>query len=234
MHCLSAAVFAIASAALACAADIRVIVGDGGLVFNPSSVVAAVGDNINFEFRAKNHSVTQSTFADPCSLMTTPKTGVDSGFQPVSATATEFPSWGITIDDASTPLWFFCAQTQPANHCNAGMVFAINPTAEKSFDAYLANAKAAVVGAPAATGSGSASSSGTPATGTPAAPTTGGSATAPTSAGSTPVVAPPASSGSATNSTGSTTSTSDNGALRLGGSASTLLAITGLVAGLML
>ena len=43
--------------------------------------------------------------------MTTPVQGVDSGFMPVAAGATSLPQWTITVQNASAPLWFFCAQT---------------------------------------------------------------------------------------------------------------------------
>lgn len=125
------------------AADHLVLVGDNNtLTFKPNSVQAAQGDSVIFEFRSKNHSVSQSTFANPCSLMATPKTGVDSGFQATANTTTTFAQWKITIDNATAPLWFFCAQTTPKSHCQAGMVFAVNPTQDKSFDAYLKNAQA--------------------------------------------------------------------------------------------
>ncbi len=84
-------------------------------------------------YSCSSQTVTQSTFADPCTRMTTPKEGIDSGFAPVAADATSLPQWTITIDDPSTPLWFFCAQTQ---HCQMGMVFAVNPTADKTFEAF--------------------------------------------------------------------------------------------------
>lgn len=62
---------------------------------------------------AKNHTVTQSTFADPCTIETLANgsTGVDSGFMPVAANATSFPTFSFTIQNASAPLWFFCRQT---------------------------------------------------------------------------------------------------------------------------
>ncbi|KAG5642887.1 hypothetical protein DXG03_001929 [Asterophora parasitica] len=234
MQYLAAAVSALTAAAVASAANIQVLVGSGGLTFTPTSVIAAAGDTINFEF------VTQSTFAKPCDFLTTPNPGVDSGFQAVAAGATDFPAWSITIDDPSTPLWFFCAQTNPANHCQAGMVFAVNPTAEKSFDAYLANAKASTpdAGAPAPGGTGPASSGAVPgASESGALPTSaaGAPTVVPTVAPPAPttVAAPPASSGAAGNSTASPEA-GKNGATRLGGGASMLLALAGLVAGLML
>ncbi|KAG6910293.1 hypothetical protein DXG01_011690 [Tephrocybe rancida] len=258
----SAAVFALAAAAVAFAADLTVLVGDGGLAFNPPSLTAQAGDNVIFEFRAKNHSVTQSTFANPCTYMTTPAPGVDSGFQAVKATAAPFPQWSITIQNASAPLWFFCAQTVPANpalsHCNSGMVFAINPTAEKSFESYQAAAKVATAGAAPPAPAGGASSSipaggtfSTPAGGAfssasvdpaAAAATASGSAFSSAAAGaSTPLTFPtsvPAttfSSGAQTSATlAAQLSNPSNSAMHVGVSGSGLVALAGLLAGLML
>ncbi|KAL5533264.1 hypothetical protein ACEPAF_5040 [Sanghuangporus sanghuang] len=130
--------FALASALAAISAvsaqtTITVQVGaNNGLTYEPSSVNASEGDTIAFQFLAKNHTVTQSTFANPCTA-----SGVDSGFFPVTANATEVPQWSFTVNNASAPLWFFCAQT---GHCENGMVFAVNPTAEKTFEAFQATA----------------------------------------------------------------------------------------------
>jgi plastocyanin len=133
--------FALASAVLATlvsiasAEDHNVTVGNGGLAFNPTSITAAIGDTVSFVFYPKNHTVTQSTFAVPCKPMSN---GVDSSFQAVAANATSAPSFSITVN-ATTPLWFYCRQT---GHCTQGMVFAINPTANKSFETFQATAKA--------------------------------------------------------------------------------------------
>jgi plastocyanin len=125
---------------IASAANITVKVGENaGLTFDPTSVTAAEGDVVQFEFVAKNHTVTQSTFAVPCEKMTTPTEGVDSGYVPVANGTTAFPTWSFTVNNASAPLWFYCAQT---GHCAKGMVFAINPTANKSFAAFQAAAMA--------------------------------------------------------------------------------------------
>jgi len=154
------AVTALLSTAAVQAANILVKVGaNGGLVFDPSSVTAAAGDTISFQFQGKNHSVTQSTFASPCVLESTPTKGVDSGFMPVATGATTLPQWSFTVDNATAPLWFFCAQTSPVSHCQKGMVFAINPSATKTFAQFQANA----MGGSSASGSPSAGASGTPA-----------------------------------------------------------------------
>ncbi|KAG7440890.1 Cupredoxin [Guyanagaster necrorhizus] len=146
-----------AIASIASAANITVKVGENdGLTYDPTNVTAAAGDIIQFEFVAKNHTVTQSTFADPCQKMTTPTEGVDSGFVPVNGTT--FPVWSFTVNNASAPLWFYCAQT---GHCAKGMVFAINPTANKSFAAFQVIIAAALATASNSTSSSSASGSGT-------------------------------------------------------------------------
>jgi plastocyanin len=217
MQFIKSAAFIVAAAGMASAADHLVLVGDNGLNFNPTTVTAAAGDNVIFEFRAKNHTVTQSSFAQPCtSLQTAAGPGVDSGYQPVPAGTTNFPQWSITIDNATAPLWFYCKQ---ANHCQAGMVFAINPTAEKTFDAFQAAAKAS--GSGGAGGYSTSAPAGTAATTVPTA--SGFSTTKATSTG-----APSTSSGTA--------APKNNGAsgMKIDGRAATLLAAVGLLAGLVL
>jgi len=191
-------------ASVASAAQFNVTVGEnGGLAYNPTSVTGVqAGDTVSFKFVAKNHTLTQSTFTAPC----TPKTGgVNSGFIPVAAGATTFPTWTIQIDNVTAPLWFYCAQAQ---HCEAGMVFAINPTADKTFDAYLNTAK------------GLTSTNSTSTTGTTAG-----------TAGTNPAITTPTGSSS-----GSAASPSNSsGAFTISvQKATTLLAALGLIAGLTL
>ncbi|THH10843.1 hypothetical protein EW145_g1045 [Phellinidium pouzarii] len=129
---------ALAAISLVSATTFTIQVGaDNSTTYTPSSISnATAGDTIAFQFMAKNHSVTQSTFASPCSA-----SGIDSGFFPVSPNPTAIPQWSFTLENATTPLWFFCAQT---GHCEAGMVFAVNPTASKTFEAFQAAANATV------------------------------------------------------------------------------------------
>jgi len=49
------------------------------LSYQPESIEAKKGDKVKFVFMQKNHTVTQSTFADPCKKM---DGGMDSGFMP--------------------------------------------------------------------------------------------------------------------------------------------------------
>jgi plastocyanin len=144
MLSLSRFILASSLVSSALAATFQVEVGKGGLTFTPNQVSGVAGDEVIFTFTAKNHTVTQSTLAIPCAPVAG---GGDSGFMPVAAGSTVLPTKRIVIPDATTPLWFYCKQ---ANHCQQGMVFAINPGTQAKMDTFLANAKAAAA-PPAAT-----------------------------------------------------------------------------------
>ncbi|KAK1235716.1 hypothetical protein PQX77_001045 [Marasmius sp. AFHP31] len=120
-------------------ANYDVAVGaDSKLIFSPEWVNAQPGDTVTFIFNSKNHTVTQSTFDQPCLISTG---GFNTGFKPVPPNQTvDLPREVFTVGDA-TPKWFYCAQKNPAPHCPQGMVFAINPPAEgdpHSFSAFKA------------------------------------------------------------------------------------------------
>ncbi|KAI0762845.1 hypothetical protein C8Q74DRAFT_1207731 [Fomes fomentarius] len=147
---------------------IKVVVGsqDGALTFTPEQVQAAPRDIISFEFHSKNHTATQSSFAAPCLRLKDASTGnvigLDSGFMPVDANATDFPVWNVTVNDTA-PLWFYCRQHKPdgSSHCGAGMVFAVNAVnnSARDFAAFKQLATQLngtnATGATAGTGSGS-------------------------------------------------------------------------------
>ncbi|EED23712.1 serine-threonine rich protein, putative [Talaromyces stipitatus ATCC 10500] len=132
--------------------------GSAGLVYSPSSINAAVGDIVQFIFEAKNHTVTQSSFATPCEKIVG---GFDSGFMPNPDGSMNPPPMLQFQVTTSTPIWMYCAQT---GHCGQGMVFSINPTAAKSQAAFLSAAKAqngtSASGAAGAAGAASSASSG--------------------------------------------------------------------------
>jgi len=157
-------------ASVVSAAQHNVVVGQGNAnVFDPKFLDGvAAGDTISFKFFSKNHTVTQSTFPAPC--VAKPE-GVNSGFVPVDPAASTQPEWTIQIDNVTAPLWFYCAQ---GAHCKAGMVFAINPTPEKTYDAFLAAAQGAA--APTSTAPATGSQTSGYSTGTPSATQTGNSA----------------------------------------------------------
>jgi plastocyanin len=122
-------------------ADHRVIVGGPGqLLFSPANITALPGDTITFEFHQKNHTVTASSFNEPCRdlLDSTGVAGFNSGFRPVSDATTNFPTYVVQVNDTK-PIWAYCKQ---GNHCVSGMLFAVNavPTSDKSFAAFQSNA----------------------------------------------------------------------------------------------
>jgi plastocyanin len=104
-------------------ADHQVVVGGVGILqYNPNQVTANPGDTVTFTFMQENHTATQSTLQTPCQQV---QGGFDSGFIPVAAddTSGPFPTAQFTVEDTN-PVWVYCRQ---ANHCQQGMVFAINP-----------------------------------------------------------------------------------------------------------
>ncbi|MCJ1388290.1 hypothetical protein MMC18_001136 [Xylographa bjoerkii] len=112
-----------ATAPMATGMTHMVTVGGSTNVFSPNSVVAVVGDFIEFVFMAANHSLTQSTFNTPCIKLVG---GIDSGAMTnVGGMVTPPPHITIQIT-TTTALFFFSEQL---NVCGMGMVFSVNPTA---------------------------------------------------------------------------------------------------------
>ncbi|KAG6916618.1 hypothetical protein DXG01_006114 [Tephrocybe rancida] len=147
---LSIALSTLAVATLGLAQENQVILvgsttdAPGGIFqFIPPSINATNGTTITFRFTGApgNHSITQSTFSDPCDP--TPG-GFDSGWVSIPGNnVTTTPEWNLTITNTTTPLWFFCKQLVPLVHCSAGMVGAINAreSGNLTFSNYQANAK---------------------------------------------------------------------------------------------
>ncbi|KAJ4475883.1 hypothetical protein C8R41DRAFT_897320 [Lentinula lateritia] len=207
MRFSTAAIALFSAVASVKAANYSVIVGfNNTLVFNPNNLTGVVnGDS----------SVVQSTFAAPCTAA-----GVSSGFQNVSdPNGPTFPTCQANLLKA--PLWFFCSQVLPTTtHCQSGMVFAINPTAEKSFAAFQQAAIATNATSP--TGQ---NPSGSIVSGTAGATDAALSVSAAPSATAAGSSAAPASSSAA----------AANGASHLmSGNSISILAVAGLVAGLVL
>ncbi|KII89230.1 hypothetical protein PLICRDRAFT_29570 [Plicaturopsis crispa FD-325 SS-3] len=114
---------------------------DGALAYSPANITAQPGDTVTFQFHQKNHTVTQSSFAAPCSPLSSSASAssFDSGFMPVAANASTFPTWTIQINDTK-PVWAYCKQ---AGHCAQGMVFSVNADESgNSFEKFQAAAKA--------------------------------------------------------------------------------------------
>ncbi|KAK4186579.1 hypothetical protein QBC35DRAFT_266160 [Podospora australis] len=140
--------------------------GPQGLAFSPQQLSAAVGDTVIFSFLSQNHTATQSAFDTPCDPL---DGGMDSGFQ-ANANNTVNPPPQVAMQVmVDTPLWFYCRQ---GNHCGKGMVFSINPTAEKThamFQALAIQQKGNGAGG-AITGNGPAPDANAGASGSAAAP----------------------------------------------------------------
>jgi len=109
--------------------------------FNPNNITAANGTVVTFYFPANglSHSVTQSSFAEPCTFLAANSTsGAPNGFDSDLQQGVQF---SITIVNASQPIWFHCKQVQ---HCGMGMVGSINAPASgnNTFTNFMANALA--------------------------------------------------------------------------------------------
>ncbi|KIJ41892.1 hypothetical protein M422DRAFT_780130 [Sphaerobolus stellatus SS14] len=127
-----------------CQETIFVNVGDAGSFFTPQVIVARQGDMVSFKWTGAFHSITQSSFENPCTPL---EGGFDSGVTGnVNGQPSIDPVWNLTITDDTQPIWFFCKVTHPLPHCTTGMVGAINANvqagANESFDVFLASAKA--------------------------------------------------------------------------------------------
>lgn len=144
-HALLSGIALYASAASAATWQINVSNATAGLVFSPNNITAAVGDVVQFTFNPKNHSVTQSSFAQPCTPL---YGGFDTGFLPVAngTEASSLPTRQFTVNDTK-PIWIHCRQAAntAASHCGKGMVFAVNPGVDgtnNSFANFQTNALA--------------------------------------------------------------------------------------------
>ncbi|TDL27627.1 hypothetical protein BD410DRAFT_762738 [Rickenella mellea] len=181
----AAALISLAVIPVARGAQFNVTVGGPGVLrYNPQFVNAAPGDQVFFTFMQKNHTVTRSSFENPCSPLPQPD-GFDSGFQPVADTDTTgpFPTALFVVPDTN-PVWVYCRQ---ANHCQQGMVFAINPGTQ--FAAFQAAAMA--LGSSSTAPPPAATASGAPSVVTVTATVTAGADTVTTTYGSYPGSAQP-------------------------------------------
>jgi len=149
MHFTKATALAILHSACVYAATMKVLVGqNNGLTFTPSTINAQAGDQVQFVFLTQNHTVTSGDAATGCS----PDGNFNSDFVPVSAAAAPAgkkgkkkgkkakkaaaataaastppanpPTFTVNVADTN-PIMVYCAQAQ---HCQQGMVMAINPT----------------------------------------------------------------------------------------------------------
>jgi len=120
---------------------IRVGSTNGTLAYFPNNIKAAVGDMIQFQFAPANHTVTQSTFDQPCApinMFNKNVTGFYSGFMPVSASSTTTPTYTIMVSNL-TPMWIYCSQ---GKHCQNGMTMVVNENPTANATRTLANFQA--------------------------------------------------------------------------------------------
>ncbi|KAI0368461.1 hypothetical protein BV20DRAFT_464708 [Pilatotrama ljubarskyi] len=144
----SISALALATVALAQDSPITIHVGSlngkQALAFDPPSVTAKNGTVVTFVFDGMpgNHTVAQSSFQNPCEPV---QGGFDSGyiFVPNNTDFTgPFPTFNLTIDNDSKPIWFYCAQTKPVPHCLNAMVGSINaPASGNTFSSFSEVAK---------------------------------------------------------------------------------------------
>ena len=150
-----------------------IVGGNGTLTYSPPSIQANVRDTVRFVFAAKNHTITQSSFGEPCSKLQASaagQPGFDSGFIPGKADNSAF--FDVKVNDTA-PIWAYCQQ---GNHCAQGMVFAINAdeSSARNYAAFQALAK--TVGTTGSTG-GTSAGNGSPGAGYASASVVGGVAT---------------------------------------------------------
>ncbi|KAM4066874.1 hypothetical protein HRG_000888 [Hirsutella rhossiliensis] len=109
-------------------------VGGQGLVYSPPvNKNIPVGTTVIWEFYAKNHTVTQSTFDKPCEKM---QGGFDTGFMPNPGMDPP-PKVAMQIL-TSDPLWFKCSQ---ATHCQKAMELAVKSGANSTAPAGMEGSK---------------------------------------------------------------------------------------------
>ncbi|PAV24380.1 hypothetical protein PNOK_0144800 [Pyrrhoderma noxium] len=113
----------------------------GTFTFNPANVSAPNGTIVTFFFpnAGLQHSVTQSSFANPCTpLAANETTGAPAGFSSGFQENTQF---SINITNDQIPIWFHCAMPL---HCGMGMVGSINAneSSPNNFTAFKAAALA--------------------------------------------------------------------------------------------
>ncbi|KAG6360760.1 hypothetical protein INS49_011826 [Diaporthe citri] len=165
---------------------VTVSTANNSLVYTPDNIKANPGEMVQFQFVAGNHTVTQSTFDQPCapiSTIQTNVTGFHSGYQPAAASKETgmIPTYTVMIND-SKPIWLYCAQ---GKHCQSGMVMVINENTSANATRSLTEFKSLAAKAQSNTApSGGSTTGGTTGTGTGTG-TESGSSASPSSPGQT-------------------------------------------------
>ncbi|KAI0556260.1 hypothetical protein F4679DRAFT_578383 [Xylaria curta] len=119
------------------------------LAFYPDNLKPAIGDMIQFQFLAGNHSVVQSNFDNPCTPIQqhdSTQKGMFSGYMNVAASKATgmIPTYTMNVT-TDKPLWLYCSQ---GKHCQAGMVMVLNENTAANSSRSLANFKTLSAKAP--------------------------------------------------------------------------------------
>ena len=113
------------------------------LRFDPAYLpYVAPGSKIHFDFRAVNHTLTESSFANPCTKLVSDSiiyTGF-TNFNPMDIPGLKSFDLEVT---GSESRYFYCKQgvKTPKSHCGKGMVFGLNVD-EATFKQFENNALA--------------------------------------------------------------------------------------------
>lgn len=146
MRAFTSALFALTAVLAVSAKNVVVTVGknttdNATMVFDPAQVSAKLNDIVVFNFTIGNHTVTQSTFASPCTPAHDTNitiNGFDSGFRDtVNGTAITILSVPITPDLVNETIWFY-----DFNTCAEGGVGGINidDNSTETLDGFVRNA----------------------------------------------------------------------------------------------
>ncbi|TWU78840.1 hypothetical protein ED733_007484 [Metarhizium rileyi] len=146
MHFTSLALATLLSSAQANVNVHRVAVGmnpdknETALKFFPEKITAQPGEMVQFQFWTGNHTVTQSSFDDPCAPVSRTNSsapGIFSSFQPTAASASMgmIPVFTVMINDTK-PIWVYCSQ---GPHCQKGMSMVINENTSANSSRSLEN-----------------------------------------------------------------------------------------------
>ncbi|KAF9484795.1 hypothetical protein BDN70DRAFT_56073 [Pholiota conissans] len=114
-----------------------VTVGQLGSFYDPPQLLTGVNDTVTFIFAGDNHTVTQSSFDNPCSPLAG---GFDSGIvinSNSNSSNAPSPMWTIRITNSSEPIYFHC---ETGDHCKDGMVGVINPPNNQAFMQFQSSA----------------------------------------------------------------------------------------------
>lgn len=108
---------------------VDIVVGAAGqLTFNPDSVSVMKGTILRFDFLGLNHTLTQSSLLHPCLNTSQFDTGFKQ-FNPSNVSGRFLVDFEVKTE---APQWFYCAQVSLKSHCQAGMVFSLNPGARQN------------------------------------------------------------------------------------------------------